>query len=160
LRNFRLAEEHWNYNPNTVAVFPFSLRNFRLAEEHWNQTRSAARSARWSNWGIFGSLKSTETLKTLVLSKGLQYIEEFSARWRALKRSLFRMMVTGFFIEEFSARWRALKHQSGEMSISGYIIEEFSARWRALKLPTDVRQVVNLQLRNFRLAEEHWNFIP
>ena len=133
LRNFRLAEEHWNATESSVSEFSTELRNFRLAEEHWNLVRAfdvdihtiiEEFSARWralkrcdvhlwrndpTHWGIFGSLKSTETVarkKTFRLSVS---IEEFSARWRALKLNLSRWLACSVIIEEFSARWRALK---------------------------------------------------
>ena len=90
LRNFRLAEEHWNMillawtskrhydwgifgslksTETSMKLSRYSLssnrlRNFRLAEEHWNVVHVPVTIATYLNWGIFGSLKSTETLGT------------------------------------------------------------------------------------------------
>jgi len=86
------------------------LRNFRLAEEHWNSRRWYDRDCIASYWGIFGSLKSTETSAIIQQLNKIVNIEEFSARWRALKQVRRFVARKDTFIEEFSARWRALKH--------------------------------------------------
>jgi hypothetical protein len=208
LRNFRLAEEHWNEDVESGIGVLIKLRNFRLAEEHWNSMPTPMRaksapieefSARWRalkrsfqraastrspHWGIFGSLKSTETLRMPAVRSRARSIEEFSARWRALKQLLAEIIhiadaeLRNFRLAE--EHWNncacALRRRAARN------IEEFSARWRALKrhnrVVADVRRPdwgifgslkstetqrrcaaggLGGRLRNFRLAEEHWN---
>ena len=67
-------------------------------------------------------------------------------------------MYSSSVIEEFSARWRALKRYFSGWRRQRISIEEFSARWRALKRTVRKSPCRHVQvLRNFRLAEEHWN---
>ena len=72
-------------NRQKPAKYSQKLRNFRLAEEHWNRNIVTHPSTKKWNWGIFGSLKSTETVLMDIFTLRVIRIEEFSARWRALK---------------------------------------------------------------------------
>ena len=133
LRNFRLAEEHWNTDIRFCRCSGFILRNFRLAEEHWNLIVMDLRD----DW---------------VRLRNFRLAEE---HWNEVCGATNNL---GYLIEEFSARWRALKLQWQNWATICIEIEEFSARWRALKhRRMSKKMLLSGQLRNFRLAEEHWN---
>ena len=183
LRNFRLAEEHWNCaislgvslhkcdwgifgslkSTETSNIFQHALkkiqlRNFRLAEEHWNTTVPSGTCDKSGDWGIFGSLKSTETgtSKTCQIQHcALRNFRLAEEHWNITYK---KNVLSYSTIEEFSARWRALKPwlfyttncQFFHWGIFGSLksTETAYSQAPACMSPT---------LRNFRLAEEHWN---
>ena len=111
------------------------------------------------NWGIFGSLKSTETINPSGADELKRPLRNFRLAEEHWNMELWFTGKREDGIEEFSARWRALKRNIRNVSCcTCSLIEEFSARWRALKLPAEILTPhFPNRLRNFRLAEEHWN---
>ena len=160
LRNFRLAEEHWNTRSKQSCSMKLWLRNFRLAEEHWNYASATSSSEIRENWGIFGSLKSTETsifISTHELRENwgifgsLKSTETLVAGATGATDSRLR----NFRLAE--EHWNNKKKQIPPLA--GFDWGIFGSLKSTETGHRRDQHRVGVALRNFRLAEEHWNLI-
>jgi len=135
-QQFRLVEEHWNYNKEarrargSQPISAISARwralkqrgrvlaavhqrtgfqQFRLVEEHWNAIAFASNSFS----GIFQQFRLVEEhWNGSSKRRDVQHryrISAISARWRALKLTVSVIQSIFHSISAISARWRALK---------------------------------------------------
>ena len=160
LRNFRLAEEHWNVDADRLTFHALPLRNFRLAEEHWNLS-------------AITSLYHCSVLRNFRLAE-----EHWNTLVAFIKRAIgrglrnFRLAEEhwNFTITRCVTRFRyywgifgSLKSTETAPNIAPAILPMLywgifgSLKSTETSTLTALPCTTIIGLRNFRLAEEHWN---